>query len=83
MTQDGATAIYGDKRIPLPSLNSEREGYLRLVIEADSNNTQLKERLARMLAPPPEEQEPVEGNEAAVSGDSLTEKIIPIPGTCQ
>ncbi|MDH4018393.1 MAG: hypothetical protein OEU84_02235, partial [Xanthomonadales bacterium] len=83
LTQDGATAIYGDKRIPLPSLNSEREGYLRLVIEADSNNTQLKERLARMLAPPPEEQEPVEGNEAAVSGDSLTEKIIPIPGTCQ
>ena len=54
LTPEGATAIYGDQRIPLPSLNSEREDYLRMVIEADSNNAQLKERLARMLAPPVE-----------------------------
>jgi len=47
-------AIYGDKRIPLPLDNAGREDYLRAVIEADSNNAQLKARLARMLAPPAE-----------------------------
>jgi len=82
LTPEGATAIYGDQRIPLPSLNSEREDYLRMVIEADSNNAQLKERLARMLAPPVEESvEPTEQPEG--SGDSLTEKVIQLPGTCQ
>jgi len=82
LTPKGATAIYGDQRIPLPSLNSEREDYLRMVIEADSNNTQLKERLARMLAPPVEESvEPTEQPEG--SGDSPTEEVIQIPGTCQ
>ena len=29
LTPEGATAIYGSQRIPLPSLNSEREDYLR------------------------------------------------------
>jgi len=82
LTPEGATAIYGDQRIPLPSLNSEREDYLRMVIEADSNNAQLKERLARMLAPPVEESvEPTEQPEG--SGDSPTEEVIQIPGTCQ
>ena len=82
LTPEDATAIYGDQRIPLPSLNSEREDYLRMVIEADSNNAQLKERLARMLAPPVEESvEPTEQSEG--SGDSPTEKVIQIPGTCQ
>ena len=81
LTPEGATAIYGNQRIPLPSLNSEREDYLRLVIEADSNNAQLKERLARMLAPSVEE--PLETTEPAPSEDPLTEAVIQIPGTCQ
>jgi hypothetical protein len=81
LTPEGATAIYGDQRIPLPSLNSEREDYLRMVIEADSNNAQLKERLARMLAPPVEES--LETTEPAPSEDPLTEAVIQIPGTCQ
>ena len=69
LTAQGATAIYDDKRIPLPTDNDGREAYLRAVIEADSNNAQLKARLARMLAPPAEEDAP-----AAVE---IT------PGTCQ
>ena len=81
LTPEGATAIYGNQRIPLPSLNSKREDYLRLVIEADSNNAQLKERLARMLAPSVEE--PLETTEPAPSEDPLTEAVIQIPGTCQ
>lgn len=81
LTPQGATAIYGNQRIPLPSLNSEREDYLRLVIEADSNNTQLKERLARMLAPPVEESS--ETTKPAPSGDSVTETVTQVPGTCQ
>ena len=52
LTAEGATTIYGDQRIPLPVDNAGREDYLRAVIEADSNNAQLKSRLARMLAPP-------------------------------
>ena len=81
LTPEGATAIYGNQRIPLPSLNSKREDYLRLVIEADSNNAQLKERLARMLAPPVEE--PPETTEPAPLEDPLTEAVIQVPGTCQ
>ena len=53
LTADGATAIYGDQRIPLPTMDDERVDYLRAVIAVDSNNGQLKERLAKMLAPPP------------------------------
>ena len=52
LTAEGATTIYGDQRIPLPADNAGREDYLRAVIEADTNNAQLKSRLARMLAPP-------------------------------
>ncbi len=64
LTAEGATAIYGDQRIPLPTQNSGREDYLRAVIEADSNNTELKERLARMLAPPQDEPDAVEDAES-------------------
>jgi len=86
LTSDGATAIYGEQRIPLPTLNNEREDYLRAVIEVDSNNAQLKERLARMLAPPADE------TDATTNGETIdqtgveepaTEEIIPVPGTCQ
>ena len=41
LTEKGATAIYGEQRIPLPVSNDGREDYLRAVIEADSNNDQL------------------------------------------
>ena len=51
LTAAGAVAIYGDKRIPVPLDNAGREDYLRAVIDADSNNAQLKARLVRMLAP--------------------------------
>jgi len=86
LTSGGATAIYDDQRIPVPTLNSEREDYLRAVIEVDSNNAQLKERLARMLAPPVEETDTAANGETAVqadAGESMTEEIIPVPGTCQ
>jgi len=86
LTSEGATAIYGDRRIPLPTQNDEREDYLRAVIEVDSNNDQLKQRLARMLAPP--EEVPVDstdGKNASTSGEAgeVAAKPIPIPGTCQ
>ncbi|MFC1776747.1 metallophosphoesterase [Pseudomonadota bacterium] len=86
LTSEGATAIYDDKRIPLPTQNDEREDYLRAVIEVDSNNDQLKQRLARMLAPPVEV--PVnstDGNNASTNaeGGEVAVKPIPVPGTCQ
>ena len=86
LTSDGATAIYGEQRIPVPTLNSGREDYLRAVIEVDSNNAQLKERLARMLAPPAEEIDATTNGETVdqvEAGESMTEEIIPVPGTCQ
>ena len=86
LTSDGATAIYGEQRIPVPTLNSGREDYLRAVIEVDSNNAQLKERLARMLAPPAEEIDATTNGETAdqaEAGESMAEEIILVPGTCQ
>ena len=86
LTSDGATAIYGEQRITVPTLNSEREDYLRAVIEVDSNNAQLKERLARMLAPPAEGLDATTNGETAdqaEAGESMTEEIILVPGTCQ
>ncbi len=83
LTSNGVTAIYGDKRIPLPTRNDEREDYLRAVIEVDSNNGQLKQRLTRMLTPPVEA--PVEttnGNSAGSTEDGR-ETAVPSPGTCQ
>ena len=86
LTSEGAMAIYGDKRIPLPTRNDEREDYLRAVIEVDSNNDQLKQRLARMLAPPVEVPVNTTDGENAVSteeGGEVAVKPIPLPGTCQ
>jgi hypothetical protein len=83
LTKDGLVGIYGNKRIPIPDKNNEREDYLRAVIEADSNNAELEARLARMLAPPVENTvepvEPVEGEEA----EPAAADPIPGPGTCQ
>ncbi len=75
LTADGAVAIYGDRRIPLPADNEGREDYLRAVIEADLNNGLLKNQLARMLAPPVEEPAGQEGEETVVP--------VATPGTCQ
>jgi hypothetical protein len=84
LTADGATAIYGDQRIPLPTRNSGRVEYLRAVIEADSNNAKLKERLALMLAPPVEAIDDG-ADETIVAQDDAGElvEIIQVPGTCQ
>ena len=79
LTAEGATTIYGDQRIPLPVSNTGREEYLRAVIEADSNNAQLKSRLARMLAPPTEEAAPTEDQ----TEDEQPAPVELIPGTCQ
>jgi hypothetical protein len=79
LTAQGATAIYGDKRIPLPANNGGREEYLLAVIQADSNNGHLKQRLARMQAPPQ--------NETVASQDAENTQVegavTPVPGTCQ
>lgn len=79
LTSKGATAIYGDQRIPLPADNSGRENYLLAVIQADSNNAHLKQRLARMQAPPQDEKV------ATVDGENVQteEAVMPSPGTCQ
>jgi len=86
LTKDGLVAIYGDKRIAIPDQNSEREDYLRAVIEADSNNAQLKQRLAKMLAPPvPETGDPPRGD-ADMQGEQTEPEAAeptPRPGTCQ
>ena len=86
LTPEGAVAIYGEQRIPLPTSNSGREDYLRLVIEADSNNAQMKARLARMLAPPVEESDAIKPDGAAgeeLDGETRAADAIPVPGTCQ
>lgn len=79
LTSKGATAIYDDQRIPLPAGNSGREDYLLAVIQADSNNAHLKQRLARMQAPPQDEKV------ATVDGENVQtgEAVMPSPGTCQ
>ena len=82
LTANGAMTIYGDQRIPLPVDNAGREEYLRAVIKADSNNAQIKARLARMLAPPVEDT----GGPAEVSIDddeTAVTDVISSPGTCQ
>ena len=79
LTAEGVTAIYGDKRIPLPADNDGREDYLLAVIQADSNNGHLKQRLARMQAPPQDE--------TVAAGDAENTQVegavTPVPGTCQ
>jgi len=86
LTEKGAIAIYGDQRIPLPTLNSEREDYLRAVIEVDSNNAQLKNRLARMLAPSPDPAEAETDDETAEASGAekpSAQETIAVPGTCR
>lgn len=85
LTADGAMSIYGDRKIPLPSKNEDRVDYLKAVIEADSNNALLRQRLAAMLTPPDEETV-VTGVESGVSDGVNTGVEMPleaIPGTCQ
>jgi hypothetical protein len=85
LTANGVTAIYGDQRIPLPVSNAEREDYLRAVIKADSNNAQLKMRLARMLAPLEVEQDSAAAGNMSGPGENtasaLGSKVS--PGICQ
>jgi len=84
LTADGATTIYGDQRIPLPTKNDDRVDYLKSVIKADSNNAHLKQRLAKMLAPAPETTltpDEQATSDQAKSAETVTELLT--PGTCQ
>lgn len=86
LTADGATAIYGDKRIPVPADDAGRVDYLRAVIEVDPNNAQMKQRLARLLAPVDNEPEEFQDGEPAGqsgTGESDGGEPSPFPGTCQ
>jgi hypothetical protein len=89
LTAEGATSIYGNQRIALPLNNEGRIDYLRAVIEADSNNGQLKARLARMLAPPVEKTDAPEetGSEETGAADQAEQPESSVtnetPGTCQ
>jgi phosphomannomutase len=82
----GITAIYGEQRIPLPVRNDGREDYLRAVIEADSNNAELKARLAEMLAPV---EEVIAEPDTQATEPGTEEKLLdvaammPSPGICQ
>lgn len=81
LTPDGVVAIYGERRIPLPDHDDARIDYLKAVIETDANNTQLKQRLARMLAPPVEPAATGEGESTTPPGDQPLP--APSPGTCR
>ena len=83
LTDKGATAIYGERKIPLPVNNDGREDYLRAVIEADSNNAQLKQRLADMLAPVEEPVEEGAGEPGAQAEDVDAPAMMPSPDICQ
>ena len=84
LSSEGAIAIYGDQRIPVPSTNDGRIDYLRAVIEADTNNAQLKTRLAKILAPPPAETDAATEADTAIQAEGSEPPIPePIPGTCQ
>jgi len=86
LTADGITAIYGDKRIPVPADNDGRADYLRAVIEADPNNAQMKQRLARLLAPVENQADEVQDGEPAgqsETGENGDGQPSPYPGTCQ
>lgn len=84
LTAEGATAIYGEQRIPLPVNNSGREGYLRAVIETNTDNARLKARLAKMLAPPAEDAgETGNGDADAQDGQESPVVTEPLPGICR
>lgn len=81
LTADGVTAIYGDKRIPVPADNEGRVDYLREVIEADPNNAQMKQRLARLLAPA--DGEPGEVGDGEPEDEPVEVDASLVPGTCR
>jgi len=83
LTAAGATAIYGDKRIPLPLDNSGRVDYLRAVIEADPNNALMKQRLARLLEPAADDTDADTSSEQSETGEAVSVEINSVPGTCQ
>jgi hypothetical protein len=86
LTADGITAIYGDKKIPIPADDAGRVDYLRAVIEADPNNAQMKQRLARMLAPADEQAEgdpDGEPEDQSDTGEPSSGEVSRVPGTCQ
>jgi hypothetical protein len=79
LTANGAVAIYGEQRIPLPAGNDGRVDYLQAVIEADANNALMKKRLAQLLAPPAESAPDAEGE--AAPGEQPSAPLS--PGTCR
>ena len=80
LKQGVATAIYADKRIPVPLNSDGREAYLRAVIEVDANNAQLKKRLVEMLSPDAAEDAGPEEGVDGVEGEVIEEPTV---GTCQ
>lgn len=76
LTNDGATAHYGEQSIPLPSSNEERIDYLKKVVALNPANAHLQSRLQKMImagqrdtastqSKDPEEMSPEEAQEAA------------------
>jgi hypothetical protein len=64
--------------------NSGREGYLRAVIETNTDNARLKARLAKMLAPPAEDAgETGNGDADAQDGQESPVVTEPLPGICR
>jgi len=79
LTAEGAVAIYGDKRIPIPAKNSERMDYLRTVVEADPGAG-----LVKVLVPKAEQTgESVDDTDAEQPADAGAAVAEAIPGTCQ
>ncbi len=73
LTADGAVAIYGDQRIPVPTNNAGREAYLRAVMALRPDNALLKKRLDHMLTPPVEA--PVAAPETS-AGEKVTTTMV-------
>ncbi|MBE9548531.1 MAG: metallophosphoesterase [Proteobacteria bacterium] len=76
-----ATAIYADRRIPVPTSSEGREAYLRAVIDVDANNAKLKKRLAEMLSPDTAEDEVEDAGTEEGTENQDTEEP-PTVGTC-
>lgn len=84
---DELTAIYGDKRVPVPADNAGREDYLRAVIEIDPNNADLKKRLAEMQSPATAGDDSVDESDSEQvdegRADQGQQSATALPGTCQ
>lgn len=79
LTAGQTTAIYGDKRIPLPARNSERMDYLRAVTEADP-----KARLVGIFVPTAEQTGENADRDVAEQTAGVTGAVAEaIPGTCR